>query len=201
MERGNKDKASLASQGKPYNPMTCRAFKEFYRRYRQNVEMIGTNDRRAPYAPQNAKANMGYMEEIAGLDEGQIVISRDDDNQWHIEINGQAATEAPKEPAVVRSSEVGSAIEEAVFGGLEHLKSKDMTQARAILTMYEGGIEGSDLAKSLGVKCVTQSLIARSLGVTPGYVSNVIREERVKRDTPTPSVDTEAVFSAIDGLV
>ena len=76
-----------------------------------------------------------------------------------------------------------------------------MTQARAILTMYEGGIEGSDLAKSLGVKCVTQSLIARSLGVTPGYVSNVIREERAKRYAPTPSVDTEAVFSAIDGLV
>jgi len=185
--------ALKAKKGANYDPSTCPAFSEFLRRYRNNVALIGTDDRRAQFAEANAEANMKRMVSLAGTD--AIEVSPDS-----ITIGGEVVT-PPEKTEVIRTSLVNDGVLDVLREAVEHVKSKGLTQALAILTIYEGGIDGSDLARSLGVKAVTQSLIARSLDVTPGYVSNVIRDERTKRDNPAPAVDTDAVFSAVDALV
>lgn len=202
-------KEKLVANGEEYNPLTCKIFAEFLRRCKNNLMKIGTKAYGAEYAAQNASLAVKRLSLLAGAEVNVEVKGYEKDENdvstpvWGMTIGGVETGVAPVEatPKVIRASEVGDATLDAIFGGIDHLKSKDLTQARAILVMYEAGIEGSDLAKSLGVKSLTQSLIARSLAVTPGYVSNVIREERIKRDTPAPVVDTDAVFTVLDGLV
>ena len=173
-----------AAAGDKYVPTSCKCFGELVRRAGNNLDLVGTEDKRAKFAAANAKSALDRASQLAGA---AVTFAVDSEGIRTGEINIGGAVPAPVE-TVIRTSSVSDSTLDTLMAAIERLKSKDMTQARAILVIHEGGVEGSDLAKGLGVKSVTQAMIAKCLNVTAGYVSAVV-------------VNTDAVFDAVDSLV